>query len=65
MQNCRSAPTSWSKAAINQAIENGTSLAIVNSDKGITNLHVPSDVIVDALCCYGWFIAKANVECRQ
>ena len=26
----------------------GPSLAMVNSDKGITNLHVPSDVIVDA-----------------
>lgn len=25
-------------------------LAMVNSDKGITNLHVPSDVIVDARC---------------
>ncbi|MBI1183860.1 NADP-dependent isocitrate dehydrogenase [bacterium] len=30
------------------AIENGPDLAMVNSDKGITNLHVPSDVIVDA-----------------
>lgn len=28
--------------------ENGPALAMVNSDKGITNLHVPSDVIVDA-----------------
>jgi isocitrate dehydrogenase len=36
------------EAAINQAIENGPGLAMVNSDKGITNLHVPSDVIVDA-----------------
>jgi isocitrate dehydrogenase len=27
---------------------NGPSLAMVNSDKGITNLHVPSDVIIDA-----------------
>lgn len=36
------------KAAINQAVENGPALAMVNSDKGITNLHVPSDVIVDA-----------------
>ena len=35
-------------AAINQAIENGPALAMVNSDKGITNLQVPSDVIVDA-----------------
>src|SRR5690606_13246400 len=26
----------------------GPALAMVNSDKGITNLHVPSDVIVDA-----------------
>ena len=36
------------EAAINQAIEDGPALAMVNSDKGITNLHVPSDVIVDA-----------------
>ena len=36
------------EAAINAAIENGSALAMVNSDKGITNLHVPSDVIVDA-----------------
>jgi isocitrate dehydrogenase len=36
------------KAAIDAAIENGPALAMVNSDKGITNLHVPSDVIVDA-----------------
>ena len=36
------------EAAINQALENGPAIAMVNSDKGITNLHVPSDVIVDA-----------------
>jgi len=30
------------------AYENGPALAMVNSDKGITNLHVPSDVIIDA-----------------
>ena len=36
------------KAAIDQAIENGPALAMVNSAKGITNLQVPSDVIVDA-----------------
>lgn len=36
------------KAAIEAAIANGPALAMVNSDKGITNLHVPSDVIVDA-----------------
>jgi isocitrate dehydrogenase len=36
------------KAALDQAIENGPALAMVNSEKGITNLQVPSDVIVDA-----------------
>lgn len=34
--------------AIAASIENGPDLAMVNSDKGITNLHVPSDVIIDA-----------------
>ncbi|MFP2994310.1 NADP-dependent isocitrate dehydrogenase [Spongiivirga sp. MCCC 1A20706] len=33
---------------IDAALENGPDLAMVNSDKGITNLHVPSDVIIDA-----------------
>ncbi|KAF2518621.1 NADP-dependent isocitrate dehydrogenase [Flavobacterium salilacus subsp. salilacus] len=36
------------KAAIDEAYKNGPDLAMVNSDNGITNLHVPSDVIVDA-----------------
>ena len=36
------------KAAFQEAIDNGPELAYVNSDKGITNLHVTSDVIVDA-----------------
>ena len=40
------------KTAINAAIESTYTkrpdLAMVNSDKGITNLHVPSDVIIDA-----------------
>ncbi|MCL5246152.1 NADP-dependent isocitrate dehydrogenase [Cellulophaga sp. 20_2_10] len=36
------------KAEIEKTIENGPALAMVNSDKGITNLHVPSDVIIDA-----------------
>ncbi|CAL8977072.1 Isocitrate dehydrogenase [NADP] [Tessaracoccus sp. O5.2] len=36
------------RAAIEQGIADGPRLAMVNSDKGITNLHVPSDVIVDA-----------------
>ena len=34
--------------ALTTAMENGPALAMVNSDKGITNLHVPSDVIIDA-----------------
>ena len=34
--------------AINEAYESGPALAMVDSDNGITNLHVPSDVIVDA-----------------
>ena len=34
--------------AIQQTLENQPDLAMVNSDKGITNLHVPSDVIIDA-----------------
>jgi isocitrate dehydrogenase len=33
---------------IKVALENGPDLAMVNSDKGITNLHVPSDIIIDA-----------------
>ena len=36
------------EADIAAAIENGPDLAMVDSDNGITNLHVPSDVIVDA-----------------
>ena len=33
---------------IKSALANNASLAMVDSDKGITNLHVPSDVIIDA-----------------
>lgn len=36
------------EAAFKSDLENGPALAMVNSDKGITNLHVPSDVIIDA-----------------
>ncbi len=36
------------EADIQAAYASGPALAMVNSDKGITNLHVPSDVIVDA-----------------
>ncbi|MEP2281520.1 NADP-dependent isocitrate dehydrogenase [Maribacter sp.] len=33
---------------LDEALANGPDLAMVNSDKGITNLHVPSDIIIDA-----------------
>ena len=36
------------QAAIKKGLAEGPALAMVDSDKGITNLHVPSDVIVDA-----------------
>jgi isocitrate dehydrogenase len=36
------------KTAIEAIYANSPALAMVNSDKGITNLHVPSDVIIDA-----------------
>ncbi|WP_281987941.1 NADP-dependent isocitrate dehydrogenase [Aquimarina aggregata] len=36
------------KADIEACYENGPKLAMVNSDLGITNLHVPSDIIIDA-----------------
>ena len=36
------------KADLDACLENGPALAMVNSYKGITNLHVPSDVIIDA-----------------
>ncbi|OFQ33535.1 isocitrate dehydrogenase [Corynebacterium sp. HMSC072D12] len=36
------------KAAFDDALVDGPDLAMVNSHKGITNLHVPSDVIIDA-----------------
>lgn len=36
------------EADIKTCLENGPAIAMVDSDKGITNLHVPSDVIIDA-----------------
>ncbi|HSP42308.1 MAG TPA: NADP-dependent isocitrate dehydrogenase, partial [Luteolibacter sp.] len=36
------------EADLQAALASGPALAMVNSDKGITNRHVPSDVIVDA-----------------
>ena len=35
-------------AAVTQGLAEGPAMAMVDSDKGITNLHVPSDVIIDA-----------------
>jgi isocitrate dehydrogenase len=35
-------------AAVAQGLDDGPDLAMVDSDRGITNLHVPSDIIVDA-----------------
>ena len=36
------------EATIRDCYANGPGIAMVNSDNGITNLHVPSDVIIDA-----------------
>ena len=35
-------------AAIDKCMNDGPDMAMVNSSRGITNLHVPSDVIIDA-----------------
>ena len=35
-------------ADIQKSFEHGPAIAMVDSDKGITNLHVPSDIIIDA-----------------
>ena len=36
------------KADLDACLTRGPALAMVNSDKGVTNLHVPSDIIIDA-----------------
>src|SRR3954447_20741548 len=36
------------EADVAAALETGPALAMVDSDRGITNLHVPSDIIIDA-----------------
>ena len=36
------------KAAVDAGLADGPRMAMVDSDRGITNLHVPSDVIIDA-----------------
>ena len=48
MQTLPDAKRSEVMGAIKAAYDEGPELAMVNSDLGITNLHIPSDVIVDA-----------------
>ena len=48
IQNLSQAEKTEIEAAIKSCLEKGPRVAMVNSDKGITNFHVPSDVIVDA-----------------
>ena len=53
--------------AIQKAIENGPSLGMVDSKKGITNLHSPAGTIIDAsmprlLCNAGWWDADDEVR---
>ncbi|HET7361668.1 MAG TPA: NADP-dependent isocitrate dehydrogenase [Salinimicrobium sp.] len=48
IQNLPEDKKSAIEADIKADLKNGPDLAMVNSDKGITNLHVPSDVIIDA-----------------
>jgi isocitrate dehydrogenase len=48
LENVSSDERSQIEASIAADIANGPALAMVDSDRGITNLHVPSDVIVDA-----------------
>jgi len=48
LENLPAAKKSEIESDIEAAYEAGPDLAMVNSDKGITNLHVPSDVIIDA-----------------
>jgi len=48
LQNLPSEKRSEIQKDINNTFENNARLAMVDSDKGITNLHVPSDVIIDA-----------------
>lgn len=48
IQTLPEAQKSAIEADIKSCLENGPGIAMVNSDKGITNLHVPSDIIIDA-----------------
>ncbi len=48
VQNAPAAKRDEILADIEACYENGPALAMVDSDRGITNLHVPSDIIIDA-----------------
>ncbi|MGV8945283.1 MAG: NADP-dependent isocitrate dehydrogenase [Lutibacter sp.] len=48
IKNLPEAQKSAIEADIKSCLANGPGIALVDSDKGITNLHVPSDVIIDA-----------------
>ncbi|MEE2665006.1 MAG: NADP-dependent isocitrate dehydrogenase, partial [Myxococcota bacterium] len=48
IQNAPEAKRAEIEADIRAVYQQRASLAMVNSDRGITNLHVPSDIIVDA-----------------
>jgi len=48
LQNTSAEKRAEIESDIALAFENNANLAMVDSDKGITNLHVPSDVIIDA-----------------
>ena len=48
LQNTSSEKRAKIESDIALAFENNANIAMVDSDKGITNLHVPSDVIIDA-----------------
>jgi isocitrate dehydrogenase len=48
IQTLPEAQKSVIEADIKKCLEDGPAIAMVDSDKGITNLHVPNDVIVDA-----------------
>ena len=57
------------QAAIDAAYAAGPGLAMVDSDRGITNLHVPSDVIIDAsmpaaIRSSGQMYERAPASCR-
>ena len=51
------------EADIDAVYQNGPAMAMVNSNKGITNLHVPSDVIIDASMPAMIRTSGQNVEC--